>query len=88
MQNAEPLIARRGLRELADVHGKRIGTAVNTNLLASDAAYAALLAHEFSSVTPENVMKWALVEPQRGVFDYLEVNNAERSTRLGGIGAS
>ena len=87
MQNAEPSTGRRGLRELADVHGKRIGTAVNTNLLASDAAYAAL-AHEFSSVTPENVMKWALVEPQRGVFDYLEVNNAERSTRLGGIGAS
>jgi endo-1,4-beta-xylanase len=29
-----------------------------------------VLAREFSSVTPENVMKWALVEPQRGVFDY------------------
>jgi endo-1,4-beta-xylanase len=88
MQNAEPLTGQRGLRELADLHGKRIGSAVNTNLLASDAAYQGVLAREFSSVTPENVMKWALVEPQRGVFDYLEVNNAERITRLGGIGAS
>jgi endo-1,4-beta-xylanase len=70
MQNAEPSTGRRGLRELADVHGKRIGSAVNTSLLASDAAYGAVLAREFSSVTAENVMKWALVEPQRGVFDY------------------
>jgi hypothetical protein len=42
MQNAEqnvaPLTGRRGLRELADPHGKRIGSAVNTNLLASDIA--------------------------------------------------
>ena len=58
------------LRELAEAHHKLIGSAVNTNLLASDAAYRAVLAREFSSVTPENVMKWALVEPRRGVSEY------------------
>ena len=69
-QNVAPLTGRPGLRELADVHHKRVGSAVNTNLLASDAAYRAVLAREFSSLTPESVMKWALVEPQRGIFSY------------------
>jgi endo-1,4-beta-xylanase len=69
-QNAAPLAGRPGLRELANVHHKRIGSAVNTNLLASEPAYRAILAHEFSSLTPESVMKWALVEPQRGLLDY------------------
>ena len=58
------------LRELAEAQNKRIGSAVNTNLLASDATYRAALAREFSSVTAENVMKWALVEPVRGAPDY------------------
>jgi endo-1,4-beta-xylanase len=81
MQNAEPLTGRRGLRELANVHGKRIGSAVNTHLLASDAAYGAVLAREFSSVTPENVMKWVLVEPQRGVFDYAAADSLVKFAR-------
>jgi endo-1,4-beta-xylanase len=70
-----PLTGRPPLRELADAHQKRIGSAVNTNLLASDDAYRAVLAREFSSVTAENVMKWALVEPRRGVFDYAAADN-------------
>jgi hypothetical protein len=33
-QNAAPVTGRLGLRELADVHHKRVGSAVNTHLLA------------------------------------------------------
>src|SRR5438105_15452400 len=70
-----PLTGRPPLRELADAHQKRIGSAVNTSLLASDDAYRAVLAREFSSVTAENVLKWALVEPRRCVFDYAAADN-------------
>jgi endo-1,4-beta-xylanase len=58
------------LRSLADAHSRLIGSAVNTTVLASSPAYAAVLASQFSTVTPENVMKWQLVEPERGAFDY------------------
>ena len=58
------------LRALADARGKLIGTAVNTTVLARDARYSGLVASTFSSVTPENVMKWQLVEPERGVYNY------------------
>jgi endo-1,4-beta-xylanase len=44
-----------------------IGSAVGLPQLFDDQAYADTLAREFDSVTPENVMKWESVEPQRGV---------------------
>jgi endo-1,4-beta-xylanase len=58
------------LRTLADGRSKLIGTAVDTTVLAGSPEYAAVVASQFSSVTPENVMKWQLVEPTRGKFDY------------------
>lgn len=58
----------RGLRDLAE--RPLIGTAVNTDLLGSDATYTAILDREFNSVTPENAMKWESVEAQRGVLDF------------------
>src|SRR5689334_17404647 len=59
-----------GLRSLGDAHGKLIGTAVDMNVLASDDQYRTLLASHFSSVTPENVMKWGPVESVQGQPDY------------------
>jgi hypothetical protein len=56
------------LRQLARHTGLRIGTAVNTEALANDATYRRLVAEQFSSVTPENVMKWEVVEPTRGLL--------------------
>ncbi|MFJ6215842.1 endo-1,4-beta-xylanase [Streptomyces sp. NPDC092296] len=50
--------------------GVRIGTAVDMSALADDAPYRAKVAGEFSSVTPENVMKWDAVEPTRGTHDW------------------
>jgi endo-1,4-beta-xylanase len=58
------------LRALAARNDLRIGTAVDTNALANDATYQRLVAEQFNTVTPENVMKWQLVEPQRGQLDF------------------
>ena len=57
-----------GLRDLAP--RPLIGTAVNTDLLGSDATYTRILDREFNSVTPENAMKWESVERERGVLDF------------------
>ncbi|MEV8568873.1 endo-1,4-beta-xylanase [Streptomyces sp. NPDC051322] len=50
--------------------GLRIGTAVDTSALADDVPYRAKVSGEFSSVSPENVMKWEVVEPTRGTYDW------------------
>jgi endo-1,4-beta-xylanase len=65
-----PAEVDRPLRELAGRHGPRIGTAVDMDALATDATYRQRVATEFDSVTAENVMKWATIEPQRGVRDF------------------
>jgi endo-1,4-beta-xylanase len=58
------------LRELARHTKLRIGTAVDTTALQADATYRTLVAQQFSSVTPENVMKWEAVEAERGRYDF------------------
>jgi endo-1,4-beta-xylanase len=58
------------LRELAQHTGLRVGTAVDTSALAADATYRSTVEDQFSTVTPENVMKWEAVEPQRGEYDF------------------
>ncbi|MEU2250192.1 endo-1,4-beta-xylanase [Streptomyces sp. NPDC019224] len=58
------------LGALGQRSGVRIGTAVDMAALADDAPYRAKAASEFSSVTPENVMKWEVVEPSRGTYDW------------------
>jgi endo-1,4-beta-xylanase len=58
------------LRALAAGQHLRVGTAVDTAALAADAPYRAKVGSEFSTVTPENVMKWGVVEPVRGHPDY------------------
>ncbi|WP_436524588.1 endo-1,4-beta-xylanase [Actinoplanes sp. HUAS TT8] len=58
------------LRAAAHGSGVRIGTAVDMAALAADAPYKTAVAHEFDTVTPENVMKWEAVEPQPGVYNW------------------
>jgi endo-1,4-beta-xylanase len=58
------------LRALAARSDLRVGTAVDMNALDTDDAYRQRVGAEFSTVTPENVMKWQLTEPERGVQDY------------------
>ena len=58
------------LRAPAARDGIAIGTAVDETALAKSGGYRAELAREFSSVTPENAMKWASLEPERGRFEW------------------
>lgn len=58
------------LRALAARVGLCIGTAVDTDELATNATYRQISADQFSSVTPENVMKWDAVEPIQGTYNW------------------
>jgi endo-1,4-beta-xylanase len=62
------------LRAAATHTGVRVGTAVDTAALASDPTYRAAVAAQFNTITPENVMKWEVVEPQRGQFDFTQAD--------------
>ncbi|MEV5387228.1 endo-1,4-beta-xylanase [Streptomyces sp. NPDC052721] len=60
----------RPLRQLAADDHLRVGTAVDMSALTDAAAYRRLAGSEFSTVTPENVMKWEAIEPRQGEYDY------------------
>jgi len=61
--------ANGSLRDLAARINMRIGTAVIPFDL-DNAPYAKVLAEQFSVVTPGNEMKWGVVEPTQGQFDW------------------
>ena len=49
----------------------RIGVALNPALFTgSDARGAAIVQEQFNSITPENVLKWEMVHPQEGRYDF------------------
>jgi len=58
------------LRQIAADAGRFVGAAVEPEHIANDPEYGPTLAHEFSSLTPENEMKWDTTEPVRGQFDF------------------
>lgn len=74
------------LRKLSAKVGVKFGAAVNDDLLGSDSTYTALLNREFSTVTPENVMKWGPIEPTQGKYDWAGgdrlVANAKKNNQL------
>ena len=57
------------LRDAGDAAGVLVGAAVDPDRL-EDPAYAGLVAEEFSSLTPENHMKWPLVHPAPDVWEF------------------
>lgn len=57
------------LRDAGDAAGVLVGAAVATDRLV-EPAYARLVAEEFSSVTPENDMKWPSVHTARGSWNF------------------
>ena len=67
--DAKPLPGS-SLRTLAKQRGIEIGTAVRDDVLMRNRAYRELVAAQFSSVTPENEMKWDAIEPARGEYDF------------------
>lgn len=62
------------LRALGAKVGLHIGTAA-TPLDLSDPTLSQITSDQFSVLTPENEMKWQVVEPQRGVFDWTGADN-------------
>lgn len=58
------------LLDAARVPGKRVGAAVQSSLLASDASYAQTFARHFDYATAEWEMKWEVQEPAQGSFDF------------------
>jgi endo-1,4-beta-xylanase len=70
---------------LKDLAGTRyFGTAVNGQLLGSDADYTKILNSQFSQVTPENAMKWGPLEPQRGTFNWADADALVASAQANG----
>jgi endo-1,4-beta-xylanase len=72
------------LRQLATHTGMRVGTAVDTAALANDPTYRSLVASQFDTVTPENVMKWEVVEPQQGQYDFSQADGLVAFARAHG----
>jgi endo-1,4-beta-xylanase len=58
------------LRALGKLRAMEIGTAVRGNVLKRNRAYRQLVAAQFSTVTPENEMKWETIEPSRGDYKF------------------
>ena len=67
-----PKPSEQSLRALGARHGLYVGTAVDMQALEdpADATYRSLVTSQFSTVTAENVMKWGLLEPTRGTYDW------------------
>src|SRR6185295_17679426 len=67
-----PKPSEQSLRALGERHGLYVGTAVDMQALndLADPQYRELVASQFSTVTAENVMKWELLEPTRGTYDW------------------
>lgn len=57
------------LRDLAAAQHRRVGTALGLSDL-DDAPALTVADREYSSVTPENEMKWAIVHPERDRYDF------------------
>lgn len=58
------------LRSLASAHHLLVGVAVDVNALHSDAQYRQKLASEYSSVTPEWVMKFGTIHPGPNQYSF------------------
>ncbi|MDI6100577.1 endo-1,4-beta-xylanase [Actinoplanes sp. NEAU-A12] len=90
VSGAAPAVAATGqgdtssLRAAARGSGVRIGTAVDMSTLADDAPYRAAVAREFDTVTAENEMKWQVVEPERGRYDWAAADRLVDFARANG----
>ena len=62
------------LRTLAQTHHILFGTAVNMDALQHDATYDSVLAREFDVVTPENVMKFDAVHPEKNTYTFAQAD--------------
>src|SRR5579863_1212151 len=73
-QTGQPAPASDSLRDLAAAIGLRVGSAIIPQDI-NTPAWAAVAASQFSVVTPGNEMKWQVVEPTQGTFDWSGADN-------------
>lgn len=66
-------------------YAKHLGAALSLEPARRDDAYRDAFLRTFSSLTPENAMKWSIVHPRRGTWDFEEadalVEMAQRTKR-------
>lgn len=67
--NMVPAAELRPLRQAAEAAHRQVGTCLMSDQL-DDPEVTKLLASDFSSLTPENEMKWEAIEPRTGGFAY------------------
>jgi len=75
---AQPLPGQ-PLRALGNAKGVVIGTAVREDVERKNRAYRELIAAQFQSVTAENEMKWYVLQPEAGTFEF---DTADRLVKL------
>ena len=81
--DAKPLPGR-SLEELGKARGIVVGTAVRGQETKGNRAYRQLIAQQFSSVTPENEMKWEAIAPERGEFRFDAADEIVEAAREAG----
>lgn len=64
------------MRDAARARGVDFGAALSRDALANDAAYRDLLASEYTSITPENVMKFGPIHPAPNTYDFQGADDA------------
>ncbi|MGC2446908.1 MAG: endo-1,4-beta-xylanase, partial [Candidatus Sulfotelmatobacter sp.] len=72
------------LRQAADQNGLLVGTAVRPSLF-PEPAYSETLAREFNMVEPEDAMKWDVVRPDEGEFDFRQGDEIVRFAQAHGM---
>jgi len=79
-----PSTDQRPLRAVAEPTRFLVGTAVRPGLL-NERAYADTLAGEFNMVEPEDAMKWWVLHPQAGVYDFEKADKIVIFAKLHGM---
>jgi len=73
------------LRALGETAGVEIGSAIQAPALKDYPGYREEAAREFSSLTPENALKWDAIEPRRGRFFWRDADAAVSFARQHGM---
>jgi len=81
--SANPGTSPASLRALAAKIGLRFGTALIPQDIETP-SYAAIAASQFSVVTPGNGMKWQIVEPTQGTYDWSQADELVAFARANG----
>ena len=75
----------RTLQQHAAARGLLYGSAVSSRLLATEPAYAALVAQQCGIIVPDIEAKWAATEPWEGRFDFARLDQVMAFARQHGM---